>query len=103
MERYCTCVVLVQVQVISRESQQTITMYYVKTVDLTPEARKRRTHEIPGKDANTPSEELTEVGNQHLYKNATIKKRHLYMRDYFEVNVDFKDDFLEYMDASKPH
>jgi len=57
-------------------------MYYVKTVDLTPEARKRRRHRIPGKDANTPSEELTEVGNQRPYKDATIKKRHMYMRDY---------------------
>ena len=44
-------------------------MYYNKTVDLTPEAGKRRSHEIPGNDANT----LTEVGNQRLYKNATIK------------------------------
>ena len=48
-------------------------MYYVKTVDLTREARKRRSHEIPRKDANTPSEELTEVGTQRLYKNASIK------------------------------
>ena len=64
-------------------------MYYDKTVDLTPKARKRRSHEIPEKDVNTPSEELTEAGNQRLYKNATIP---LYMRDYFEVHVDFKDD-----------
>ena len=64
-------------------------MYSDKTVDLTPEARKRRRHNIPEKDADTPSEELTEVGKQRLYKNATIP---LYMRDYFEVHVDFKDD-----------
>ena len=86
-------------QVKSRKSPQAIYMYYVKTVDLTPEARKRRSHEIPGKDANTPSEKLTEVGNQRLYKNATTKERHLYMKDYFEVHVDFKVDFLECMDA----
>ena len=49
-------------------------MYYVKKVDLTPEARKKRRHNIPEKDANTPSEELTEVGNQRPYKDATIKK-----------------------------
>ena len=47
-------------------------MYYVKTVDLTPEARKRRRPKIPGTDANTPSE-LTEVVNQRPYKDATIK------------------------------
>jgi len=64
-------------------------MYYDKTVVLTPEARKRRSHDIPEKDANTLSEELTEVGNQCVYKNATIP---LYMRDYFEVHIDFKDD-----------
>ena len=57
----------------SRECQQTINTYYVKTVDVTLEARKRRSHEIPGKDANTPSEELIEVENLRLYKNATIK------------------------------
>ena len=78
-----------KVKVKSRENQQTINIYYDKTVDLTPEARERRSHEIPEKDANTPSEELTEVGNQRLYKNATIP---LYMRDYFEVHFDFKDD-----------
>ena len=64
-----------KVEVKSRESQQTINTYYVKTVDMTPETRKRKSHEIPGKYANTPSEELTEVGNQRLYKDATIKKR----------------------------
>ena len=82
-----------KVKVKNRESQQTINMYYDKTVDLTPEARKRRSHEIPEKDANTPSEVLNKVGNQRLYKNATIP---LYMRDYFEGHVDFKDAF-------KPH
>ena len=56
-------------QLKSRVSQQAIN----KTVDLTPEARKRRKHNIPGKDANTPSEEITVVGNQRLYKDATIK------------------------------
>ena len=55
-------------------------MYYDKTVDLTPEARKIRSHEIPEKVANTPSEELTEVGNQRLYKNATIKTTLVYER-----------------------
>ena len=47
-------------------------MYYVKTIDLAPEARKTRRRNIPGRDANIPSEELTEVGNQCPYKGATI-------------------------------
>jgi len=42
-------------------------MYYDKTVDLTSKARKRRSHEIPGKDANTPSEELTEFVEINAY------------------------------------
>ena len=49
-------------------------MYYVKAVDLIPEARKTRRYQITGKDAYTPSEELTEVGNRRSYKEATIKK-----------------------------
>ena len=36
-------------------------MYHDKTVDLTPGARKRRNHEIPGKDGNTPSDELPKL------------------------------------------
>ena len=46
------------------EIQQTIKRikYYVKTLDLSPEVRKERTQKSLRKDANTPSEEGTEVG-----------------------------------------
>ena len=47
---------------------------YVKTVDLTPEAKKKRKHKIPGKDADTLSEEVTEGESLHPYKDATIKQ-----------------------------
>ena len=69
-------------------------MYYIKTVDVTPKARTKRRHNIPGKDGNTPSERLTEVGYQRLYKDASKKKTTL-------VYDHCKDDFLECMYASK--
>ena len=62
------------VQVKCHKSQQTIKMYYVKVVDLTPEAKKKRRYKIPGKDANPPSEEVTEVGSLCPYKDAIIKQ-----------------------------
>ena len=86
-----------------RESQKTIKMYYVKTVDLTPETRKKRRHDIPEKDPNSPSEDLTEVGNQRPYKDATTKKTTLVDERLFRNSCYFKYDFLECMDASKPH
>jgi len=44
-----------------------------KTVDWTPEGRKKRKHKCSVKDANSPSEEVTKVGILRPYKDATIK------------------------------
>ena len=47
---------------------------YIIIVDLTPEARQKGRHTIPWKYANTPSEEVTEVGSIRPYTDAAIKK-----------------------------
>ena len=60
----------------SKMLQQTIKMYYVKTVDLT---RKKRRIQIPGKDANTPSEEVTEVGSLCLGQRCYHKENNTFV------------------------
>jgi len=82
-----------KVQIKCRESQQTIKMYYVKTVDLTPEARKKRRHNSPDKDANTPRKQLTEVGNQRPCKDATVKKTTLVDERLFRSSCSFERRF----------
>ena len=69
-------------------------MYYVKAVDLIPEARKKRRYKITGKDAYTPSEELTEVGNQRSYKDATIKKTTLVDERIFRSSCSLQRRFI---------